>query len=64
MYVVHLPDINIVVGTTLLLTGVFGVFHRYGKFNGGKDDGRYQMPFSYVDEHALHASHYSSGIRV
>lgn len=48
MYVVHFPAINIVVGALQLLTGVFGVFRRFGKFIGGKDDHRYQMAIFFV----------------
>jgi hypothetical protein len=43
MYIVHFPEINIFVGIIQLLTGIFGVFRRYGKFNCGKDDHRYQI---------------------
>lgn len=43
VYVVFFPEITIFVGIIQLLTGIFGVFRRYGKFNNGKDDHRYQM---------------------
>jgi hypothetical protein len=43
VYVVFFPEITIFVGIIQLLTGIFGVFRRFGKFNNGKDDHRYQM---------------------